>query len=119
MIRLPSFLVRRGSQGLVPIDAAFLFPGMFVEQEIYVKIDKDQYVLFCKNTEITPAIHEKLARILSGSDHMIYVSEGDAAVLAEQSDAVFMEHEMPENRSEIPVELMLEETEKPSSGVRD
>ena len=119
MIRLPSFLVRRGSRGLVPIDAAFLFPGMFVEQAIYVKIDKDQYVLFCKNTEITPAIHEKLARILSGSDHMIYVSEGDAAVLAEQSDAVFMEHEMPENGSEIPVELMLEETEKPSSGVRD
>ena len=50
---------------------------------------------------------------------MIYVSEGDAAVLAVQSDAVFMEHEMPENGSEIPVELMLEETEKPSSGVRD
>lgn len=75
--------------GLVPVDEAFLYKGLFIGSDVYIMIDEKRYLLFCRNAEMDDALEEKLERILEGSDHMVYVSEEYADRLADMAVSHF------------------------------
>ena len=58
----------------VPINASYFHPGMYIDTEIYLKVN-DTYVLFCKNLIIDESILHKMKSRIANSDYDVYVSE--------------------------------------------
>ena len=81
---MPSFIPKprkkNAAKGLptgvkvVPINASYFHPGMYIDTEIYIKVN-NTYVLFCKNLIIDESIIQKMKSRIESSDYDVYVSE--------------------------------------------
>jgi HD-GYP domain-containing protein (c-di-GMP phosphodiesterase class II) len=66
----------------VPLSAAHLHAGMYIDSEIYIKVNK-RYVLFCNDMMLDPALLNKMRNLLDGS-YDVYVSEDQYEHLLQQ-----------------------------------
>ena len=69
---------------VVPINASYFHPGMYIDSEIYMKIN-DTYVLFCKNILIDETLVKKMKSRLSRTDYDVFVTEEHYEEIKQQS----------------------------------
>lgn len=113
---MPSFIPKprkkNAAKGLptgvkvVPINASYFHPGMYIDTEIYIKIN-NTYVLFCKNLIIDESIIQKMKSRIESSDYDVYVSEEHYEEIRRQS-ADFEKIENIENIIDVSDDLSVE-----------
>ncbi|MGN1349693.1 MAG: HD-GYP domain-containing protein [Anaerovoracaceae bacterium] len=69
---------------VVPINASYFHPGMYIDSEIYMKIN-DTYVLFCKNILIDEELVKKMKTRVSRTNYEVYVAEDSYEEIRQQS----------------------------------
>ena len=69
---------------VVPINASYFYPGMYINSEIYIKVE-NTYVLFCKNILIDNELVKKMKSRVSRSSYEVYVAEDHFEEIKQQS----------------------------------